>query len=128
VYKKPREARRVAVGVGGDERINTAECRIEHALVLPAREYPITELVTVVSGTLHLGDAVPSADDLLHADVGKARDGEAIETVEFLVTAGHDWQLWQPGCSTTLSAARLARVGALSQSPLIMVRNSWRVA
>jgi len=79
--------------VGGDERVNTAAYRIEQGLELRAPAHPVLELVTMICGTLRLGDAVLSADDFLHTDVGEAHNVEAIETVEFLVTVGQDKQL-----------------------------------
>jgi len=79
--------------VGGDEKINTAAYRIERGLALPAHIHPVWELVTVISGTLRLGNAILSAGDFLHTAAGELHDVEAIETVEFLVTVGQDRQL-----------------------------------
>ncbi len=79
--------------MGGGDTVNSAAYRVAAGIVLPPHQHPVWELVTVLSGSIRLGDAVMKPGDVLHTGPGEAHDIEAYEDSVFVVTVGQDRQL-----------------------------------
>ncbi|MEN3953164.1 cupin domain-containing protein [Iodidimonas sp. SYSU 1G8] len=79
--------------MGGGDAVNSAAYRVAAGVVLPPHQHPVWELVTVLSGSIRLGDAVMKPGDVLHTGPGETHDIEAHEESVFIVTVGQDRQL-----------------------------------